>query len=1043
MWKLFALLLLFPLPALAQSTAALAETLCTTDSAAIAPINDNLREGSHTVTLNWTASASTGNSAALWYVVSRGTASGGPYTPIANCVSGTSYVDVVGPSQIFYYVVQAVNAAGSSSDSSPAMALIPTYDAFSDSNTPQETLSVTVLGGGSITSSPSGIACTVSGGTCSAGFLPGTNVTLTETPAASYYPFQFWSGACSGVGSCSVTMSAYQALTATFCGPPHLFCSSRSTATFQTPNTPSITSPLSSGTTCVPGSANGGVGGGCAGSIGYDMPLNPKGLNPSLRATDNGMVSGDPLSPTPSQGANDAASNCFGRGVTPGSTFTTLACQNATIRFIILTDGGCPYVEGIQVIGGLPQIVAPLPATKGGSNAPAACGLFSFSHIDPAISYNVPPSGSPTIYQTSWAWDGTVGHTASFTQTPLYSLQTLCPLPAGFSTTWASSTSTDITGKYFTLALSNVGAQNTGAYMVRLDTTSSTPTCVVYVTGGTTAAAGTEACMGANCPSSLVLAAFAPSCLFTIHDVFALLNAASGLDFVPLSTGGQTAGHTCVTDKPEWQPYGPNLYQAGIKGTVGGDIFVGGHYTPAWNKVGVINNPYLFSVPAQGVQAVSTTLASGVASPGSQTVQLVSTPLSALYIGELITVDASTSQEQVAVTAVSTVSGNSAFTAVFSQMHGAGAAATNTLAPFATLTLSCENHFTSQAANPGDTAPYVGTTTDNNYSTSSSTSTYPNPGGAYFNEVYATGGVLGASIVRITHTNILGPGNGQGCGNSNVGPFDNLTTNFFSAEAIGDETQDGAIFWWSSTNLGQLGTDANGNPYAAIFMVLLDASTSTALAQMGETLSTSDTLGGSQAGTGPGRTLAESSTTTDAIVAATNPGATGSTGGPPPTVMLLGDHAMAAAGSCSFLLQITAPNGGFTSQSVVNWNGSPRATAYLYPRILRAQINASDLTSTGRVPITVTTPGEGTAAGGTFTVVAGAPTISSYFSLGSTLVVTGANFVPRNTVIVWNGITLQTTWYSPTVVQAWFPPGIINAGGSGISVTNTGCESDY
>ena len=48
----FRLGFLFPLPVLAQSRAALAETLCTTDSAANRADNDNLQEGSHTVTLN-------------------------------------------------------------------------------------------------------------------------------------------------------------------------------------------------------------------------------------------------------------------------------------------------------------------------------------------------------------------------------------------------------------------------------------------------------------------------------------------------------------------------------------------------------------------------------------------------------------------------------------------------------------------------------------------------------------------------------------------------------------------------------------------------------------------------------------------------------------------------------------------------------------------------------------------------------------------------------------------------------------------------------
>ena len=80
---------------------------------------------------------------------------------------------------------------------------------------PQHTLSVTVNGSGSVTSSPAGIDCP---GTCSAGFDEDTDVTLTATPAASY-TFAGWSGACSGTGPCTVTMDRDQQVTATFNGP--------------------------------------------------------------------------------------------------------------------------------------------------------------------------------------------------------------------------------------------------------------------------------------------------------------------------------------------------------------------------------------------------------------------------------------------------------------------------------------------------------------------------------------------------------------------------------------------------------------------------------------------------------------------------------------------------------------------------------------------------------------------------------------------------------------------------------------------------------
>jgi len=67
-------------------------------------------------------------------------------------------------------------------------------------------------GSGTVTSSPAGISC---GATCSASFTSGTAVTLTAAPAAGS-TFTGWSGSCTGTGACSVTMSAAQAVTATF-----------------------------------------------------------------------------------------------------------------------------------------------------------------------------------------------------------------------------------------------------------------------------------------------------------------------------------------------------------------------------------------------------------------------------------------------------------------------------------------------------------------------------------------------------------------------------------------------------------------------------------------------------------------------------------------------------------------------------------------------------------------------------------------------------------------------------------------------------------
>ncbi len=71
-------------------------------------------------------------------------------------------------------------------------------------------------GGGTARSVPTGIACD---GACTSRFALGEIVTLTATPHTGA-TFAGWSGSCSGVGPCVVTMNAATAVTATFASAP-------------------------------------------------------------------------------------------------------------------------------------------------------------------------------------------------------------------------------------------------------------------------------------------------------------------------------------------------------------------------------------------------------------------------------------------------------------------------------------------------------------------------------------------------------------------------------------------------------------------------------------------------------------------------------------------------------------------------------------------------------------------------------------------------------------------------------------------------------
>jgi hypothetical protein len=75
---------------------------------------------------------------------------------------------------------------------------------------------VTLTGAGTVVSSPTGIEC---GRTCTAAFPMGTTVVFSATPAAGGL-FGGWTGACSGQGTCSLTLTGDASLGAPFSEPP-------------------------------------------------------------------------------------------------------------------------------------------------------------------------------------------------------------------------------------------------------------------------------------------------------------------------------------------------------------------------------------------------------------------------------------------------------------------------------------------------------------------------------------------------------------------------------------------------------------------------------------------------------------------------------------------------------------------------------------------------------------------------------------------------------------------------------------------------------
>src|SRR5215510_4784992 len=140
----------------------------------------------------------------------------------------------------------------------------------------------------------------------------------------------------------------------------------------------------------------------------------------------------------------------------------------------------------------------------------------------------------------------------------------------------------------------------------------------------------------------------------------------------------------------------------------------------------------------------------------------------------------------------------------------------------------------------------------------------------------------------------------------------------------------------------------------------------------------------------------------------------------------------------AFTLTVTGTN--FIAVSVVQWNGSPRATTFVSATQLTASIPASDLTTAGSASVTVVSPAPGGGASNaltfTITAVSPVPTLtalapSSAFQSGPafTLTVTGTNFIAAS-VVQWNGNPRTTTFVSTTQLTASIPASDLTTAGS-------------
>jgi hypothetical protein len=166
---------------------------------------------------------------------------------------------------------------------------------------------------------------------------------------------------------------------------------------------------------------------------------------------------------------------------------------------------------------------------------------------------------------------------------------------------------------------------------------------------------------------------------------------------------------------------------------------------------------------------------------------------------------------------------------------------------------------------------------------------------------------------------------------------------------------------------------------------------------------------------------------------------------PVPTISGFNPGAV-AAGSAAFTLNVLGAR--FVPGAIVNWNGSPRPTAFVNSGQLSAEISAADVANVGTASITVfnPAPGGGTSSAVSFTISSQpnpTPTLASLspasIAVGSapfTLTVNGTNFVP-GAVVNWNGSPRPTTFVSNTQVTAQITAAdVATQGLANVTVTN-------
>jgi hypothetical protein len=271
------------------------------------------------------------------------------------------------------------------------------------------TLTVSVTGSGTVTSSPSGISCPSS---CSANFAPGTQVSLTAAPASGW-KFNGWSGACSGAGTCSVTMNSAQSVTATFVqltytlsvsltgsgsvtsNPVGISCPSTCSASFNSGTPVTLTA------TPAPGMSFIGWSGACSGSGGCTVTMSAVESVSAAFTT-----GGDPANSRTWVSASSGSDSNPCTRASPCLTFAAALAQTEAGGEIDVLDPGdfgpVTITKSVSIYGDAPGVAGLIPS-PGTSGIVISAGSSDVINLHGLVFDGVNGSGTSGVVFTSGA----------------------------------------------------------------------------------------------------------------------------------------------------------------------------------------------------------------------------------------------------------------------------------------------------------------------------------------------------------------------------------------------------------------------------------------------------------------------------------------------------------------------------------------------------------------------------------------------------------------------------------------------------------------